>query len=338
MQIFVYEWATGGGLVEEPGPMPASLVREGAAMISALVADLLRIADCRVIALRDPRIVQLALGNCELVEVLSRFNHDEEFDRIAAAADATILIAPEFDGILWKMARRVAAVGGRLLSPGPEFIRIAADKQRTCDTLWAAGVPTPEGRVLESDEPLPVDFAYPAVMKPVDGAGSQDTFFVRGPHDTPPAYAWRRRLESFVHGMAASAAILSGPAGQMCLPPCKQRISDDGRLRYLGGELPMSPGLAERAQSLATRAIAAMPPALGYVGIDLVLGHEPDGSEDCVIEINPRLTTSYIGLRAAARSNLAETMWNVAQGEMRTVEYADRPIEFDSSGNVSFMR
>ena len=32
------------GLVEEPGPLPASLVREGAAMIGALAADLQRIA------------------------------------------------------------------------------------------------------------------------------------------------------------------------------------------------------------------------------------------------------------------------------------------------------
>ena len=31
-------------------------------------------------------------------------------------------------------------------------------------------------------------------------------------------------------------------------------------------------------------------------------------------------------------------MWRVAQGEMRSVEFADRAIEFDSSGNVSFMQ
>ncbi len=73
MHIFLYEWATGGGLVEEPGPLPASLVREGAAMIGALAADLLRIEDCRVVALRDPRVLQLALPGCEVVDVLSRF-------------------------------------------------------------------------------------------------------------------------------------------------------------------------------------------------------------------------------------------------------------------------
>jgi predicted ATP-grasp superfamily ATP-dependent carboligase len=192
--------------------------------------------------------------------------------------------------------------------------------------------------VLESDEPLPKDFRYPAVVKPIDGAGSQDTYFVRAPHDIPPAYAWQRRLEQYMPGMAASAAILCGPAGRVCLIACKQRISEDGRLRYLGGELPLAGGLAERAQSLAEQAVGALPATIGYVGVDLILGREPDGSEDCVIEVNPRLTTSFVGLRAAARSNLAEAMVRIAQGEEAAVEFSDRAIEFDSSGNVSFMR
>ena len=196
----------------------------------------------------------------------------------------------------------------------------------------------PTGRVLESDEPLPADFPYPAVLKPIDGAGSQDTYFVRTPTDKPPAYAWQRRLEQFVPGMAASAARLCGPAESIGLVPCKQRISDDGRLRYLGGELPLAAGFAERAEQLASRALAAMPPAIGFVGVDLVLGREPDGSEDFVIEVNPRLTTSYVGLRTAARSNLAEAMLNIANGVSQSIEYTDRPIEFDTSGNVSYLR
>ena len=100
------------------------------------------------------------------------------------------------------------------MSPSPEFIRVAADKQRTCETLAAAGVTVPAGRLLESDEPLPADFQYPAVLKPVNGAGSQDTYLVSGPYDAPPAYAWPRRLESYVPGLAASVAVLCGPTGE----------------------------------------------------------------------------------------------------------------------------
>jgi predicted ATP-grasp superfamily ATP-dependent carboligase len=338
MHVFLYEWATGGGLVDEPGPVPASLVREGSAMIGALAADLLRMKDCRVTAMRDPRMLQLALPDCAIVDVYSRTSHREEIERLSSATDATILIAPEFDDILLKAARWATASGGRLLSPGPEFVRVAASKQRTCELLSSAGLPVPAGRLLESDEPLPADTQYPAVLKPVNGAGSQDTYLVSGPYDAPPAYAWARRLESYMPGMAASVAMLCGLGGRVALAPCRQRLSEDGRLRYLGGELPLTAGLAQRATELAERAVAAMPAVTGYVGVDLVLGREPDGSEDAVIEINPRLTTSYVGLRAAATSNLAEAMCRIAEGETLQVEFSSRAIEFDASGNVSYLR
>jgi predicted ATP-grasp superfamily ATP-dependent carboligase len=338
MHFFVYEWATGGGLVDAAGPVPASILREGAAMIGALAGDLVRIANCRVSALRDPRVLQLSLPGCAVFDVISRKSHREEFERLAAEADATILIAPELDDILLKAAQLATASGARLMSPSVDFIRIAADKQRTCEILAAAGVPVPSGRRLEPDEPLPSDFEYPAVVKPVIGAGSQDTFMVSGPYDGTPAYAWPRRLEIYVPGLAVSVAMLCGPGGRISLEPCKQRISEDGRLRYLGGEMPLAAGLAERARSLGERALAAMPMAIGYVGVDLVLGREPDGSQDAVIEINPRMTTSYVGLRTAAIGNLAEAMWRVAQSDAPPVEFSSKPIEFDANGNVSYLR
>ncbi len=253
MHFFLYEWSSGGGLVNEPGALPASILREGVTMIGAVAADLIRIPGTRVSALRDPRVVQLSLHGCEILDVQSSAEHFEQFERLAAEADATFLIAPEFDGILLKAARQVVHCGGRLHSPAPEFIRITADKHATCERLEAAGVRVPPGIVLEPEQKLPSDFSYPAVLKPVDGAGSQDTLLVAGPHDEPAAYAWPRRLERYLSGLPASVAFLCGPAERIPLVPCTQRISEDGRLRYLGGELPLSAGLAARAVTLADR-------------------------------------------------------------------------------------
>ena len=49
----------------------------------------------------------------------------------------------------------------------------------------------------------------------------------------------------------------------------------------------------------------------GYVGVDMVLGD----AGDYAIEINPRLTTSYLGLRQLCQQNLAELILRLAQGE-----------------------
>jgi predicted ATP-grasp superfamily ATP-dependent carboligase len=231
----------------------------------------------------------------------------------------------------------VVACGGRLLSPPPEFVRLAADKHETCSRLAAAGVPVPMGVVVEPEQKLPADFSYPAVLKPVHGAGSQDTFLVASAHDEPPSYAWPRRLERYMPGLAASVAFLCGPVCRVPLAPCKQRISADGRLRYQGGELPLAAGLGQRAVALADRALAALPDSRGYVGVDLVLGCDPGGTEDFIVEVNPRLTTSYVGLRAAAKSNLAEAMIRVAEGQASPVDFLTRSLEFDALGNVSFL-
>ena len=181
---------------------------------------------------------------------------------------------------------------------------------------------------LEPDEPLPADFSYPAVLKPVDGAGSQDTYLVSGPHDAPPAYAWPRRLERYVPGLAASVAVLCGPAGRHCADAVQTAHLGRRPVAVLGRRVAAccrSGGTGDRHWQ--SEHVAALPSTIGYVGVDLVLGREPHGSEDAVIEVNPRLTTSYVGLRAAAQANLAEAMWRIAQGELpadRFCQSADR--------------
>jgi hypothetical protein len=89
---------------------------------------------------------------------------------------------------------------------------------------------------------------------------------------------------------------------------------------------------------LALRSLDAMPhPPHGYVGVDLILGNDPAGGADRVLEINPRLTTSYVGLRAAAKTNLAEAMLAVCRGECIVPEFDARGLQFDTEGNVSYV-
>ena len=111
-------------------------------------------------------------------------------------------------------------------------------------------------------------------------------------------------------------------------------MSDDGRFAYQGGSLPIGEACAGRAVEIAARAIASLPRPLGYLGVDLVLGLDPDGRGDTVIEINPRLTTSYVGLRALCQTNLAQAMIEVAAGRDVELCWQTRFLQFDSAGNV----
>jgi predicted ATP-grasp superfamily ATP-dependent carboligase len=116
-------------------------------------------------------------------------------------------------------------------------------------------------------------------------------------------------------------------------------LTGDGRFSYQGGSLPLPPAEALRVRQLARRVVAALPPFRGYLGIDVIVGSSSDGSLDHVIEINPRLTTSYVGVRAAAQQNLAAVMLALASGGRPKLTYRSdaiaEGISFDSAGNVS---
>lgn len=333
-RLFIYEWVTGGGLIASGGALPESLLREGLAMARAVAADAAS-AGHRASLMRDLRVPELSASGGEIIEVAGRSEHDEAFDRLAFESDAVLLIAPETDGALFDVVRRAERLNAKLLSPAEAFVAIASDKQRTASTLSAAGVATPHAVLIEPEAPLPSDFPYPAVLKPLDGAGSQDTHLLAGAHEHPPSYAWPRRLERYAPGLAASVAVLGVAGGEpIALPPCRQRIASDGRLTYLGGSTPLAAGLAERASRLALQAVSAMPPLVGMAGVDLILGDDPSGTLDVVIEINPRLTTSYVGLRHAVSGGLVNAMLAAAGGDQPSLEIDARPLAFDADGAV----
>jgi predicted ATP-grasp superfamily ATP-dependent carboligase len=86
---------------------------------------------------------------------------------------------------------------------------------------------------------------------------------------------------------------------------------------------------------LGQASIAAVAGLQGYVGVDLVLGEPRDGSRDYVIEINPRLTTSYIGLRVFSQTNLAESMLRIFQGEKPSqITWSSVPVRFRADGSI----
>lgn len=335
-KIVIYEFVTGGGLYGTGRDQVSdSIRREGLAMIMALTADFAALPETEIHVVVDQRS-PVQLPRCQIHAVDSRRGELQLLEKLCQEVDWTILIAPDF--YLYK-TRLVELAGGQVLGPSSKVGRLAADKQRTAEHLAANGVKVPTGRSFRSVMELVSGWStFPAVVKPKLGTGSEG---VRLVHNLDEVDQWKIdykpfgcRIEEFRPGMAASVAFLCGPAGRFTLPPCRQRLSDDGQFRYLGGSLPLVPELAHRATALASRAVGTLPDPVGYLGVDLVLGDAADGSDDVVIEINPRLTTSYVGLRALSQANLAAAMLDVACGRTPRLSFADCQLEFDSDGTI----
>jgi tyramine---L-glutamate ligase len=281
-------------------------------MLSAVLEDLARCPGVQVSTLLDLQRSPARLWSDRIfIRRTQPAAEEDAFRALAAAADWSLVIAPEFEGILAERSRWVEEAGGRLLGSSPEAIHQTADKL-FLSQLWSArGIPTPS-----------LERTYPLVCKPRFGAGSQATFLV---HDEAELTRARRQadaegwngemmLQRYVPGLAVSVAFLSGEGKMPILPAVEQRLSCDGRFRYLGGRLPLPDNLDRRARHLAERASECVEGLHSWFGVDLVLGDADDGSGDAAIEINPRLTTSYLGLRQLAHFNLAEALLAVARG------------------------
>lgn len=341
--ICLYEYFTSGGLWDathcvdaSPTKQQASIIAEGRAMASAVAADLAAIDDAEIICLRDARLSDWRPQGCRTIDVGDAEDDAQLLSESAATSDWTIVIAPETGGALSERCRRVVASGGRLLGPSPSLVALASDKQRTAVRLAAAGMPVPLGIEHPAGQPWPPDFRYPAVWKPLDGAGSERIELISD-HQSPSTAAAGRlgRLEVFQPGLPASVSFLCGSRWRVALPPCSQRLSGDGHFRYLGGTTPLPATLAARATQLAERAMSSLDGAIGYLGVDLILGDRDDGADDCLIEINPRLTTSYIGLRAACQQNLALAMLRLAHGaDAINLTYRPETITFSAAGGL----
>jgi tyramine---L-glutamate ligase len=327
VRVFVYEYMTATGTGRDPASPDHGMYLEGRAMRDALAEDFGRIPGVEILPFADEAA---EVGGTAFLRTLRASSW------LSREADLAVAIAPELDDALADVIEN--GILCRMLTPLPGGFRLACNKLALAEHWREHGVPTP---ATTEREPTACE-AFPVVWKPQDGAGSTDTFLIRDRFELATALGARdpRRpmiLQEFVPGRAASVAFLCGPREYVPLVPTFQLLSDDGRFKYQGGELPIPPNLAERAVKLGRRAVECMPGLLGYIGVDLVLGEAPDGSQDYAIEINPRLTTSYIGLRALADFNIAQAMLLVATSNRALMRWKPGRVRFGPDGQVQFL-
>ena len=344
--VFLHEFVTGGGLAGTP--LPTKLTSEGGAMRRALAGDFAAVPGVRVLMTLDEQLPDEP-GPWETVRV-GPGGELATFGRLAAEADYTLLIAPETGNLLRDRARLIEKVGGRSLGATPEAIAWATDKARMGDDLIRWGIPTPPCRRVDRARGLPEDFPYPAVLKPNDGAGSVDTYYIgrAGPFPAGAEAMIDPILQPFVTGLPMSVSVLNEPNGTgRVLGVSRQRIArEGGAFTYRGGVFE---GRSQDGQDRTIREITRrIPGLLGFFGVDYFWN--PDSGEVVVLEVNPRPTTSYAGLAryfvpgAAAWAWLAAidpARWEVVgrdsgfRGEDGALRVASAvPVAFDAAGAV----
>ncbi len=308
MKVFAFEFLSGGGLAGEPPP-PPSLAREGDMMLRALVEDLVHVPGIRVVTSRDPRLPRLE----GVRAILPEPGEDALalYARGARWADAAWPTAPETGGVLERLARETLALGKVLLGSRPDAVRLTTSKRATALALTEAGIPAVP--TFARADPLP-PLPGPWVVKPDDGAGCDGAELV------PDWRAARGRLvgdpgrpvaQPWIEGCALSLSLLCSEGHARLLSCNRQQVRVAHARPALQAVIVNAvPDRDGRLAELAKHIAAALPGLWGYVGVDLVLSERGP----VVLEVNPRLTTSYCGLRRALGINTAALVLDLVRG------------------------
>jgi hypothetical protein len=334
MRVFVSEFVCGGGW---PSPsLPPSLAREGRAMLAALVEDLSRCEGCQVVTTWDARLGDCPLRDGEVHVADSPTAEATLFRKLCRMSDAVWIIAPETNGELLKRALQFRVIDRteprspprRWIGASDRAIELASDKLPLASWLQERAIPTPETLPFNPVDRQAVRWSTGTIIKRRDGAGSQDMFLVRDGFELWNARHTLGRLnepetfvqQPFIAGRAISVTLLIADDGTLLetFPVAEQHLSDDGHFKYLGGRIPAAIEVesAQAAQRLAERTARELTGLTGYVGFDIVL---PDSSphEPVLIEINPRLTSSFLGYRQLTDDNIPSRLIDASSNPLR---------------------
>ena len=288
-------------------------------MLEAVALDVASLPGLNVVTTLEAGLRKLP--GIEVIPVESAADESIVFDRLSKQVDAVLVIAPETDGILEERCRRVRSFGTTSWNCTPDAIKLCSDKLVLARHLLQQGIPTIPTRLIDLSS-LPDEASWPMVLKPRDGAGSWLTFLITNLDQFKSAAdAYRREgaegkciSQPFLAGKPLSVGVnLSfGQSRIERLPVAEQHLSDDGRFRYLGGTIPadISPRTCDRIDDLVKSVCRTIEGLAGYVGFDLLLLED---NTLLIVEVNPRLTTSYFGYRQLYHGKIPQSWISAAE-------------------------
>ena len=286
MKILIAEYAVATGLL-------GTFQVEGRAMLSILAGSFVRLGHDVIYPTAGP-----AIGAGRGVVLGGR--SDDDFGKFLAVtqADAGLVIAP--DELLPGFLKTLEEGGTTNLGSSPKAARLAADKLACTRRLEAEGVPVVEIAGPNDDGPF--------VLKPRFGCGSERMELV---DELPEDLDDDGRIATKYHeGEPLSVSLIASADRVLALTVNKQLVSVEAGFEYWGGIVPYHTEREEeilKAAGMAARALGLS----GYAGIDLVVGDLPR-----IVDVNPRPTTSIVGISKVMREELADLILRARFGSL----------------------
>ena len=290
LNVLIFEYVTGGGFSAEN--VPKSLENEGKMMVEALLANFMALPFMNVSVLKKNDAVPL----------------EDNFKMQIQEVDAVWVIAPEFDGILETFCRYVEIAEKQLLTSPSHAVAIVADKFDTFMRLEAAHIHTVPTEIFKPHAIYNETQEW--IIKPIDGAGAENTFLMTSlKHwaNLPPLNK-PFIIQPHIDGEKISLSCIfdRGNAVLLCV---NLQIFDVHNNSFHLNTIHVNEREDKNGdyQQIASQVATAFPDLWGYVGIDLI-----QTPKACyVLEINPRLTTSFVQIESKLDINVAKMVMSL---------------------------
>ena len=352
--IFIFEFVSGGGYNQVD--IPSSLSCEGFGMLRSIIADF-KAMDFIISTILDYRIYFLSnLLEADIIhKVDAKDNYINIFKNQVRNSKYIFIIAPEFSNILYELTEIAKKYKKIILSVDLEGIKLGTSKIITYSFFKKNKINTPKTYLIPSrNKKFDLEFIIqkfkelkrPIIIKPEDGVGAESIFYFGSEnqireffHSLDNSFEYNRSyiLQEFIDGRDLSISLIGDSSNlnsQIATPIFLSINSQDVEIRnlkikseYFGGYTPVQG--QKKILNYLSKILNKinLSKFSGYFGIDFI---QKKNKTIHFLEINPRLTTSYIGLRNVIDINPVELILNSKLNSMKPIK-----LKYHSHSNFS---
>ena len=328
MKLFIYEHITSGALSGDS--LPVSLANEGHVMLMAVLHDCAYLSGMSINTMRDQRLKAIEFiddhpqHDCHFISTQTQYA--QCWQHCLDTADAVLIIAPETDNLLVELQQQALAANKLIIGCQPNAIKLATDKNKCNKHLIKHSIAVVETTLAYHWLTTPFTSPSGYILKPTDGAGCINTYYFNNSdelqrHLSSQELATLDRLivQPYVEGISASLSLLASNDDIEVLAINRQNITQFQQQLKLTSctinDLSAIPLSIEKASKLAQQIHKAIPGLWGHIGIDLIV----TDSSAFVTDINPRLTSSYIGLSSSLNINPMSRLFEMKKNTLSSL-------------------
>lgn len=308
MKILVFE-AVSSGLIKE---FKSDILCEALAMLIYIIKDLMELGHNISTVLNNKLLTFFHFNWWKNIDIIKTEKIlINELKRLADKFDAIYIIAPETDDMLYNL---VSYFEGKHMNSSPLAIKQISDKGKLAEEMLKKGVKVPKTIILSKPSVKSIlnyirDLNYPVVIKPRSGVGCEGLTILNKREDVERKCKFLIKryetiiIQKFISGIPASISLVTDGSKYIILSVNRQfiRFSKAG---YYGGYTPIKHIDMQQINLIASRIIKTYKGLKGYIGIDIVISK----NGIYLVEVNPRLTVSYIGISRILNINPARLL------------------------------